>query len=119
MSLVLNREILAGLYASLRLCPPFRRWALPEAGAVRFVVTRHKDREGHYTRIQRTDKHYICVSNARIGHFDSLAVVMAHEMIHLCQAVSGHETRAQHNADFRRRAALVCKTLGFDPNIFC
>lgn len=115
----LTGEILAGVYASLRLCAPFSRWKLPDADAVAFQVTKHKDREGHYTRYVGTDQHFICVSEARISHFDNLCVVVAHEMIHLVQAIVKTETRAQHNADFRRRAALVCKTLGFDPNIFC
>lgn len=115
----LDREILAGMYEALRVCPPFRRWRLPPASDIRFVVSRHKDREGQYTRILRTDKHFIYVSTVRIGHFDSLAIVMAHEMIHLEQAIAKKETRGEHNADFRRKAARVCKTLGFDPRLFC
>jgi len=64
-------------------------------------------------------RHYLCVSRYSIGHYDSLAVVMAHEMLHLLQAVKKTETRAQHNADFRQRAAVVCRILGFDPKTFC
>lgn len=115
----LTAEVLARVYDALRECAPFRRWRLPAAEGITFQVTRHKDREGHYTRLIGTDTHFICVSEARVAHFDSLCIVVAHEMIHLVQAVGKTETRAQHNADFRRRAALVCKTLGFDPHIFC
>lgn len=119
MKLHLTPVILAGVYESLRVCPPFARWKLPPAEDIEFRVSQHKDREGHYTRYVGTDHHFIYVSGARIGYFDSLAIVMAHEMIHLCQAVKKTETRGEHNADFRRKAAQVCATLGFDPKVFC
>ena len=115
----LDKEVLAGVYESLRICQPFRRWRLPPASDIKFVVTKQRDREGDYTRIVRTQQHFISVSGARISHYDSLAIVMAHEMIHLEQAVSKRETRGEHNADFRRKAARVCKVLGFDPRLFC
>lgn len=115
----LTAEILAGVYEALRRCAPFQSWKLPPAEAITFQVTRHKDREGHYTRYVGTDEHFICVSGSRISHFDSLGVVMAHEMIHLFQALARHETRGEHNAHFRRCAGRVCKNLGFDPNVFC
>jgi len=118
-ALHLDREILAGVYDSLRVCPPFRGWRLPPAASIRFVVSKKKDREGEYTRIIGTQTHFISISSARISHFDSLAIVMAHEMIHLHQAIAKLETRGEHNADFRRRAVRVCKVLGFDPRLFC
>ena len=119
MKLKLSPVILAGVYESLRLCAPLARWKLPPGEDIKFIVSRHTDREGQYTRRVGTSEHFISVSEVRIAHFDSLAIVMAHEMIHLAQAVLKLETRGEHNADFRRRAALVCKTLGFDPHIFC
>jgi hypothetical protein len=119
VSLRLSPAILASVYEALRVCPPFRRWKLPPADAIKFRVMNYSTHEGHYTRVVRTDRHEIGVSGVRIGHFDSLAIVMGHEMIHLYQAVAKLETRGEHNADFRRRAALVCKTLGFDPRLFC
>jgi len=117
MTLPISCEILQGVYESLRVCPPFLRWGLPPSYDINFVVTGHKDREGHYSREE--DKHYLCVSRQTIGHYNSLTVVMAHEMLHLLQALKKTETRAQHNADFRKRAAMVCRTLGFDPKTFC
>lgn len=119
MSLPLSPEILAAQYEALRICPPFVRWKLPPSEDITFCVIRHKDREGDYTRIIGTDNHFIRISETRIGHYDSFGVVMAHEMIHLLQAVKKLETKAAHNADFRRRAASVCRTLGFDPKTFC
>src|SRR3954464_13913704 len=118
-SLQLTPDILSAVYESLRICPPYLRWGLPPSEDISLLVTAHRDREGHYTRYVGTDRHFLCVSRARIGHYHSLAVVMAHEMIHLLQAVKKTETRAEHNADFRRRAVLVCRTLGFDPKTFC
>lgn len=118
-ALHLDREILAGVYDSLRVCQPFKRWRLPPASDLTLRVMRYTSHEGHYTRVVGTQKHEIGVSAARISHFDSLAIVMAHEMIHLHQAIAKLETRGEHNADFRRRAARVCKVLGFDPRLFC
>jgi hypothetical protein len=45
--------------------------------------------------------------------------VMAHEIIHLHQALVGMESPcAEHNAAFNKLAAQVCKTHGFDPKSF-
>lgn len=120
MSLKLTPAILAGVYESLRLCPPFVRWKLPPCEDIGFQVTRHRDREGHYTRYVGTDHHFICVSQAHIVRYDALSAVMAHEMIHLAQAI--HKTEPKHtghNADFKKRAQRVCKVLGFDGLTFC
>lgn len=43
---------------------------------------------------------------------------MAHEMIHLHQHLRKTETRAQHNAEFKRLAAQVCAQHIFDPKSF-
>ena len=41
---------------------------------------------------------------------------MAHEMVHAKCDAEG--VRAEHGAEFKRRAALVCKYHGFDPKTF-
>lgn len=115
----LTPDILAASYEALRVCAPFVRWGLPAHSHLKFQVTRHKDREGHYTRYIGTSEHFICVSSARIAHYHSLSEVMAHEMIHLVQAVKKLESKGEHNADFKKRAGVVCRTLGFDPHLFC
>lgn len=115
----LTREILAGVYDALRVCQPFRGWKMPPASEIKFEVSRSTTEEGHYTRYVRTDRHFISVSGALIGRYQALVEVMAHEMIHLHQAVVRKETSAQHNADFRRKAKRVCAVLGFDPHLFC
>ena len=72
-----------------------------------------------YAMNDLTDTHFICISRARTTTYAALTETMAHEMIHLLQAVKRLETRAQHNADFKRRAARVCSVLGFDESVFC
>jgi predicted SprT family Zn-dependent metalloprotease len=85
---------------------------------VRLVVSRHRDRFGHYTRYLRSNTHFIVISTTKAGHFDSVVQVLAHEMIHLYQAVAKTETNAQHNAEFRRISARVCRRFGWDPKTF-
>ena len=119
MSLPLTPAILEAAYEFLRACPPFRAWKLPHADEIEFHVIQLKDREGDHTTYCGTDQHVIRISAKRIGHTDSLIVVMAHEMIHARQAITKTTTRgSMHNADFRRFAASVCRTHGFDPKTF-
>ncbi len=111
-------ETLEGIYSALRACPPFKRWKLPLAENVEFHVTRHHDREGDYYRDAKGE-HVIRASERFVLHdYQSLSALVAHEMIHLAQFLHGHENRAQHNADFKRRAKRVCQILGFDPATF-
>ena len=120
MSLPLTPQILEAAYEFLRACPPFNRWKLPPGEEVEFSVIRLKDREGDHTTYKRTDDHIIRVSSKRIGHTHSLIVVMAHEMIHAKQSVTKTTTRgSMHNPEFRRLAASVCRTHGFDNKTFC
>lgn len=117
MSLPLTPQRLAATYECLRAFPPFSRWGLPEAEAVKFKVSRHHDRFAHYTRIKA--RHHIVVSARFNGHFNTLASTMAHEMIHLKQGVAKTETHgAQHNAEFHRLANQVCRKFGWDPKSF-
>lgn len=119
MSLPLTPAILEAAYEFLRSCPPFNRWKLPCGEEVEFCVILLKDREGDHTTYKGTTDHVIRVSSKRIGHTHSLVVVMAHEMIHARQAVTKTYTAGvEHNAEFRRLAAGVCKLHGFDPKTF-
>lgn len=119
MSLPLTPERLAATYECLRTFPPFCHWKLPECSEMHFQVTKQKDREGQYTRYVRTKEHIIAISGVTVGYFHTLAVVMAHEMIHLKQAVAKTETPGvEHNAEFRRLSRRVCRAFGWDPKIF-
>ena len=120
MSLPLTPDRLESMYDCLRSFPPFCKWGLPLGKDIKsFRVTKHKDQEGHYTRYVGTDKHIISISANRIGHFNSLAQVMAHEMIHLKQGICKTETpNAIHNAEFVRLSLSVCKRFGWDEKTF-
>jgi len=120
MSLTLTPDGLEAMYDCLRSFPPFSKWGLPEGKNIhQFRVTKHTGQEGHYTRFTGTDKHIISVSSKRIGHFNSLAQVMAHEMIHLRQGIFKTETpNAVHNAEFWRMSKSVCKRFGWDEKTF-
>ncbi len=115
MSLPLTPDILAGCYEFLRTTPPYCRWKLPEADQVAFGVNRNRVTMGTH---QAGDTHTIEVSEAICGHTSTLVWLIGHEMIHLAQALAGHQTRAMHNADFRRRAKLACRYHGWDEKIF-
>jgi SprT-like family protein len=109
----LHPKHLEALYDCLREFPPFKRWKLPPAEEVHFSVTRAKDRFGSYCK--KENGHHITASSESVGHFYTLSRLVAHEMIHLAQEVAGVSSSSQHNADFKRRAALVAKVHGFDP----
>ena len=113
-------EGLQAMYDCIRAFPPFSRWKLPEGKDIhQFRVTRHIGEQGHYTRYIGTDKHIIAVSSRNIGHFNSLAQVMAHEIIHLKQGIDKTETPGTvHNADFRKKAVSICREFGWDFKTF-
>lgn len=116
MSLPLTPDRLRAVYFALRVFPPFARLQLPDD--VKFTVSRHRDRFGHYTRYLRSDKHFIVISAAKVGHFDTIAQTLAHEMIHLHQGVAKTETTGVHNAEFRRISQRACKLFGWDLKTF-
>ena len=120
MSLVLTPDRLQATYDCIRSFPPFCKWKLPAGSEIhQFRVTNHSEQQGHYTRYVGTSMHIIAVSAKNIGHFSSLAQVMAHEMIHLHQGIQKTETpNTVHNAEFRRIAESVCKRFGWDEKTF-
>lgn len=118
MALRLTHENLPAAYEYLRACEPFRRWNLPEADEVGFEVSRRRDRYGHMSGDLRTPGAVLAISEVNVGSTHRLMEVMAHEMIHLRQHLRKTETRAQHNAEFKRLAAQVCAQHIFDPKSF-
>lgn len=108
MSFPLSPEHLAHMYECLRQLPPFTEWKLPESDAVKFRTPAITDYgEFRYPNI-------ITVSSMKHGHFDRLMETLAHEMVHYAQALKGTDNKAQHNADFKRRAKRVCSFFGWD-----
>jgi hypothetical protein len=115
MTLRLTPDMLEGAYEFLRTTPPFRRWALPPADEVEFIVGREPRCRGMHAN---DGTHRIMISDRNIGHTINLVATMAHEMIHVHQSERWLSTRTEHNADFHRRARLVCRHHGFDPKLF-
>lgn len=113
----LTPDILRGAYDFLRLTRPFKRWNLPPAEGIKFVVGRRTDAAGEHTSYVNGE-HAIMISEACVGHLDKTLEVMAHEMIHVYQVMRKTNTRSVHNAEFRRLAAQVCREHGFDPKAF-
>ena len=120
MTLPLHPEQVAALYDCLRTFPPFAAMKLPPGEEVEFEVRSSPDYYGwHELKGVKNRRHVIVVSRTNIGFLSTLAVFLAHEMIHLYQAEAGTATRdTQHNAEFRRIAAKVCRCLGFDLKLF-
>lgn len=112
--LPLTLDVIRAAYELLRATPPFRRWGLPPSAEITFRVTRHVDcfgqcwSDGVVTGID--------ISEQKVGQTKTLLETMAHEMVHLWQLRSGR--KLSHNAEFKRRAAIVCRHHGFDPNAF-
>lgn len=119
MALRLTTENLPAAYEFLRACEPFCKWGLPHADEVEFTVGRRRDRFGHMRGDVRSLGAEIMVSEAIVGSVGRLVETMAHEMIHLRQHRRGTETSGtQHNAEFKRLAASVCRSMMFDPKAF-
>lgn len=117
MTLPLHPDMLASAYDYLRTTPPFRGWRLPDSDDVIFKVANSNTHFGWYDR--KKGQHTLAVSRKAVGHTVTLMASMAHEAIHLHQAIAGLETPGtQHNANFKKLAKQVCKYHGFDPNEF-
>lgn len=115
--LTLTPQRLAAVYECLRSFPPFSKWGIPSAEEVAFAVSHSRKNRGAYWH--DGTQHWIEVSAKNIGHFTSLAMVMAHEMVHLYQKHAKTETpNTVHNAQFHKIAAVICKRFGWDVKLF-
>ena len=115
--MIVTPQVVAAVWDMLRAMPPFCRWSLPPAEEVEFRTPQRSDVHGEWTRI--VDGHHIVtISSQTNGHLLTLIQTVAHEQIHAYQDIKGTSTRAQHNAEFRRLAAQVCRSLGFDEKAF-
>lgn len=114
MSLPLSAQRLAAIYECLRAFPPFNRWALPPASDVKFVVTRHVDQFGDHFTLR--DTHHVRVSSAKSGHFETVVITVAHEMVHMRQARIG--IKVNHGNFFKRQARSICRRFGWDEKAF-
>lgn len=107
----------AAVWDMLRAMPPFSRWNLPPAEEVEFRTPQRSDVLGEWTKWEG-GHHIVTISSKSHGHLLTLIQTVAHEMLHAYQDIKGTSNRAQHNAEFKRLAAQVCRALGFDEKAF-
>jgi hypothetical protein len=114
--LALTEQRLAAVYDCLRKFPPFCRYGLPDSSGINFGFIKKNDRAADYTSyIYDLDSHFIRLNPNWAGHFDTVASYMAHEMIHAHQRTKRLETSGtEHNADFKRKAKVICDRFGWD-----
>lgn len=81
----LTHDTLAALYETVRTLPPYSGWGLPEADEVEFHVAGFRDKHGDYS----ARPHVLRVSRHSTGHIGRALEVVAHETLHMAQAVLG------------------------------
>lgn len=119
MSLPLTPEGIAAVYECLRAFPPFSKWKLPPSDEVEFQVALDNTVHGWYVYDTKTKRHSISISKNGVSQFGTLAMITAHEMIHLHQVLKKTaSSKTHHNGDFRRIAGQVCKCFGWDKGVF-
>lgn len=116
MTIHLTPEILEAAYNYLKTTPPFRRWKLPASDLIEFEVTGSVRFSAEHQRKSK-HRHTISLSCRKIGHTLTIFVAMAHEMVHLFQAIK-HGRSVGHNEEFHRCARTICRHHGFDPKDF-
>lgn len=119
MTFPLTPEVLAAAYDFVVATEPFCRWNLPDSDDVKFRVIGSRKVFATY---HWEGRHVISVSSRAVGHAATLVEKMCHEVIHLHLEATGMESRSNdpnvHNAAFRKLAAVVCRTHGYDPKGF-
>ena len=115
MSFPLRPEHLAHMYDMLKQLPPFSEWKIPDSDDIVFKTPARRDVCGEF---QEGEPHTITVSVAMHSHLFTILLTLAHEMVHLAQTVKKTDNKAQHNADFRKRAKRVCSLNGWDYKAF-
>jgi hypothetical protein len=109
----LTPAFLRSTYAFVTSLPPFTSWTCPPADSLKFAVTKHRDRYADYS------PGVLRVSEVHVGHPLTLIAAVAHEAIHAVQQLEGTESPStDHNEDFKRKAARVCRAWGFDLKAF-
>lgn len=116
MNLDFHSGHLMATYNYLCAFKPFAGWALPEGEIVVFRVITGRKYAGLYDRTFLA--HRIGISSRYAGAHITVLKIMAHEMIHLKQAIDGTENKTNHNAVYKRLAAGVCREWGWDIKDF-
>lgn len=116
----LTPALMEATYDLLRMTPPFKRWKLPPGEEIKFLVTCHDDRHGHFTTHVRWKHPRIGMSVVYVKTLQQLTETMAHEMVHLKQwLMDGEKWNDNHDGkQFCRMADQVCRAHRFDRGSF-
>lgn len=115
MSFPLHPKHVAAMYDCIRVLPPFDKFKLPESDEIEFRTPARADVFGEF---QEGKPHVITISSARHSHTFTVMLTLAHEMLHLYQALQKTDNKNQHNAEFKRLAKRVCSLNGWDYKAF-
>ena len=115
MSFPLEPLHLVAMYDCLRVLPPFDKYKLPDSDGIEFRTTARRDIFGEF---QYSKPPIITISSSMHSHTFTVLLTLAHEMIHLVQAIHKSDNKNQHNAEFKRLAKRVCHLHGFDYKAF-
>ncbi len=113
----LTLPLLRVTYDRLRHIAPFNRWQLPPSQAVKFLLS---DEVDHWAATC-DDPVSIKFCSGRAWTLSMVDMCMAHEMIHVRQAIKGKlgdTDKEHHDKFFHQMASAVCKECGFDPEDF-
>ena len=112
--------IVRGAYEFLTLTEPFVKWNLPNAEDVQFRVGKPNDNSQAWHEYDPNNgRHEIGVSVKVISLTDTLLQAVAHEMIHMHQALTKTYTgKVMHNKAFVKWAEKVCTAHGWDAKLF-
>lgn len=113
----LTPEILEAEYNFLRVCPPFRRWRMPDSDEVCFRIIRSHQCSGRY-HLNAKHGHVIEINALWVATPGKLQKTMAHEMIHLHLQIDCPTDQAHHGYRFEAKAKQVCRHFYLDPAEF-
>lgn len=103
------------MYELVRTLPPFSKWGLPEADEVEFHISGFRDKHGDYSK----DPHTIRLSRHSTAHLNTALEVMAHETLHMAQAILRIAPKHEgHDAWFREKWVHIAKDYGWDAKKF-
>ena len=112
--ITLTPELMKALYDALDMTAPFSRWNLPDSDDMKFKVTRTVKEFGYCAG----NGPFTIYMSARLhSTLPIMLATMAHEMIHIRQAMLG-DVRGGHGKIFAKLADQVCAVHGFDRNSF-
>jgi len=120
VSIHITPELMEISYERLRLTRPFRRWKLPHADEVIFMVTNKDGEYGEFCfdTVRAKSKPTIKVSCVMVRSLDKLDETMAHEMGHFYEYRQGRRSDVHHGRSFQKIADQICAAHGFRRGTF-